>query len=183
MHRASPLAALTVLALAAVAVADEYTVAGFTGGYVAPPPLPTLLQPANPQSVEVIIEKRLDAQTVFVDLPFSFPYFGTVYDKISVSDDGWLAFGTTTAVRSANPTLPSTDAPNAVVAALWDRLATRKGDVVTFFKAGATTATNRVFVVAWNHVNTSDAQSTDDLSFEVLLYEGTGVIEIAYSTA
>jgi hypothetical protein len=180
MHRRSPLAALTVFALAAAAVADEYTVTAFTVGYVAPPKIPKPADP-NPQLATEIIAKRLDAQTVDVTLPFSFPFFGTVYDEISVSDDGWLAFGSTHAVQSANPTLQSTDPPNAVVAALWDRLATRKGDVVTFLKAGATTAPNRVFVVAWQHVNTSDALARDDLSFEVLLYEGTGVIEIAYS--
>jgi hypothetical protein len=182
MNRASLLVASTLLASASVAFADEYTVAGFAGGYVAPPAVPAAGDP-NPQSVQVILEKNVDDQTVQAALPFSFPFFGMVYDTISVSDDGWLAFGTTSVVQHANPTIPSTDAPNAVVAALWDRLATRKGDVVTFLKQGAVAAPNRVFVVAWQHVNTSDALAADDLSFEVLLHEGTGVIEIAYSTA
>jgi len=185
MTRTSTVAAFALFALAAVAAADEYTVTTLTAAadrvYVTPPPLPGALD-LNPQSVELVLDKNVDAHTAEIDLPFTFPFFGRLYDKISVSDDGWLSFGATQVVKSANPTLPNTDPPNAVVAALWDRLATRRGDVVTFFRKDATVAPNRVFVVAWQNVNLSDAHARDALSFEVLLHEGTGVVEIAYST-
>ena len=35
----------------------------------------------------------LDDGSVVVDLPFSMPFFGIAYDKISVSTNGWVAFG------------------------------------------------------------------------------------------
>ncbi len=184
MNRSPSVAALAVFALAAVAAADEYTVTPFSGGFVTVPKIPASGDP-SPNAIETVIASKRDGVTVPLPLPFKFPFFGRVYDTISISDDGWLAFGSTSAVQSANPTLPSTDPPNAVVAALWDRLATRKGDVVAFFKDPTTTVAspNRVFVIAWQNVNLSDKHGKDDLSFEVLLHESTGVVEIAYDSS
>ncbi len=161
--------ALTGFAAAAPAFADEYVGTATSGVYVEPPAGATVVIPASRDDV-----------TVSATLPFGFTFFGRPYDRVSISDNGWLAFGSTTATESVNSTLPSAAAPNAVAAPLWDDLHTGTGSVKTF-TTGA--APDRRFVVAWHHVDTFSGATDDDLSFQVLLHEGTGVIEFAYAFA
>ncbi|MCE9638000.1 MAG: hypothetical protein K8T90_20050 [Planctomycetes bacterium] len=167
--------ALTVAAFAgsiagsaAYAFADSYTASTFAGGYEEPPVgAVTQIGPAQ------------DDATKTLDLPFEFPFFGRLQSKVSICSNGWLAFGTSALATSANAALPDAVAPNGIVAALWDDLATGTGAVKTFTTG---TAPDRVFVVAWHHVDTFSGVSNDDLSFEVKLHETTGAIEVAYAT-
>jgi hypothetical protein len=181
MKRALLVAAPLLLALASAALADEYTASTASGLYVTPPSLATsTMTPAEAaQHATSLIAANTDGLTVTTSLPFPFPFYGTIYGQVSVADDGWLAFGSTTLVAAVNPTLPSTKAPNAVVAALWEDLRTPKKGSVVRFTTG--TAPNRTFVVAWQHMDTAATATTADLSFEVLLHETTGVVEIAYA--
>jgi hypothetical protein len=194
MNRASPRAAAVVvafvLALAGAAFAQEYTAETADGLFVDPP---KLVAADNPDGATAIVQPDKNAVApVQVTLPFSFQYFGRVYGTVSVSEDGWLAFGTQTTVASDNPALSAADstaAPNAVVAPLWDDLRTGRGaaqsrgfpqNSVVWFTDG--TSPNRRFVVAWLDMDTQNRASAADLSFEVLLHEDTGVVEFAYDT-
>lgn len=167
----TPLTSLIPLVLlgaaAAPAFAQEYASETFGGGYVTPPSTATQL-----------IGPGQDDATASVVLPFSFVFFGRSYSNVSVSTNGWLAMGTVTATASSNPTLPSTAAPDAVIAPLWDDLRTGSGDVVTFTEGSAP---NRVFVVAWEGVDTFSGATSADLAFQVRLHESSGVIELVYA--
>jgi hypothetical protein len=161
-------AAGLVAAIAPPALAgDEYVAVSATGLYEAPP------AGATPQ-----IGPSQDDATREVALPFEFPYFGRIHSKVSVCSNGWLAFGATTNTDSANAALPSVVAPNGIVAALWDDLATGTGSVKSFTSG---TAPNRVFVLSWDAVDTFSGLTDDVLSFQVRLHETSGVIEIAYA--
>lgn len=156
--------------------AAEYTATTFNGGYVSPP-----APPATGTDPALLIGPNQDDQTKEATLPFDFPYFGRLFTKVSVCTNGWVAFGTTTAVDSANATLPTANAPNGFAAALWDDLTTGTAGKVRTFTTG--TAPSRVFVVSWEHVGTFGGAAGSDLSFQVKLFEGTGVVELAYSSS
>lgn len=167
MHsRLVPTAAL-VLLLTVPAAAQEYTATTATDLYAAP------------QGTTTIIPSDRDDVTVSVELPFEFAYYGRLYDELSVCSNGWLALGETTATNSANVALPGAATPNGVIAPLWDDLVTRDGSVVTSVEG---TAPTRAFVVTWLGVDTFSGASDDDLTFQVRLFEGTGVIELAYAS-
>ncbi len=165
----APVLAVTVLVglLVAPALADEYTVSEFGGGYVTPP-----------GNAVARIANNQDDATVAVNLPFEFVYFGRRYTSVSVCSNGWMAFGSTTAAVSANPALPTTAAPDAIAAPLWDDLKTGAGAVRTFSTG---TAPSRTFTIAWEGVDTFAATDADDLSFQVHLHEETGILEFAYA--
>src|SRR5512139_3864225 len=104
MKRTGLLAAAALVAIPAAASAAEYVVEPFEAGWIEPPPRKS---DTNPNGSTLLLAPRQDAQTVQVTLPFDFAVFGTLRDRVSVSDDGWLAFGATTRVESENPVLPS----------------------------------------------------------------------------
>src|SRR5262245_24324978 len=102
MIRTGLLAAAVVAALPAAAAAAEYTVEPFAAGWIEPPEHVSL---TNPNGSTVVFGPKQNGQTKQVTLPFRFSVFGSLRDRVSVSDDGWLAFGATTLVESANPEL------------------------------------------------------------------------------
>lgn len=167
--RATKLVLSTVLtaSLAAAAWADEYTV--FTGNG----------SPVEPDAVaSVVIGQSNDDVTQDVTLPFWFPYFGRLFDRVTVCSNGWAALVTTSETVSVNPALPSASAPNAVLAPLWDDLSTGGGTVRTYTNG---VAPARVFVIDWSGVQSFDASATG-LRFQVALFEGTGVVQFAYGS-
>jgi len=60
--------------------------------------------------------------TVQVDLPFSFPYYGQDYDRIRVSDNGWISFDLAPDFNFYNWPIPSEHGNNALIAPYWDNL-------------------------------------------------------------
>jgi hypothetical protein len=156
-----------IAVLAAPARADEYTHFSAPGAPLEPEGTPDVV--IGPDSDDVV-------QTV--DLPFPFPYFGRLQSKISICSNGWAAFGTETVTVSVNPPLPSTDAPDAVLAPLWDDLSTGSGSVRTYVIGSAP---GRIFVVDWFGVQSFNGSSTD-LRFQVALYETAGAVQFAYGS-
>lgn len=61
-------------------------------------------------------------QTVQVDLPFTFTYYGVDYDEISICSNGWLALGSEFITIPVNMALPNANPPNKQVAAFWCNL-------------------------------------------------------------
>jgi hypothetical protein len=73
--------------------------------------------------------------------------------------------------------LPSLAEPNGVIAPHWGDLSTRSPQVCL---AVTGAAPSRRFVVAWPDATYFDGAPGAHLSFEVVIAEGTGVIEFAY---
>lgn len=115
-------------------------------------------------------------------LPFRFRFYGQDYDTISISSNGWCAFGNqewNDAFR--NYPIPGIIAPDAMIAAYWDDLQTTgtgRG-VWDYYDAQ-----NHRYVVQWKAVIGST-----QLDFEVMLFDpvyhqtndGNGEILIQYS--
>src|SRR6185436_5188224 len=87
--------AALVVACAAAAWADEYTVSSFTGGYVD-------ANAPGATAVTDVFAGRVDDKTTTVSLPFAFPFFGRSFDKLSISTNGWAAFGAVSSTESNN---------------------------------------------------------------------------------
>jgi hypothetical protein len=119
----------------------------------------------------------MDEGSVRVPLPFGFRFWATdlpAGSMINVTTNGWIGMDGATSMSSSG-TIPSTSAPNAVIAAHWGNNHTR-GPICV---ATVGTAPSRQFVVQWNDTHYSGS-TTAHLTYEIILSEATQFIDIAY---
>jgi hypothetical protein len=110
-----------------------------------------------------------------VTLPFPFPFYGQTFESVSVGSNGLLAFGSAATAYDNRP-LPTSAAPNGLVAAYWDDLNPAVQGAVWHRTLGS--APTRKFVVSWvgvRHYSTAGA-----ISFQAVLEEATGDVVLAY---
>jgi hypothetical protein len=106
-----------------------YTVTSFDGGFVPAPGNATLITLSSD-----------DEGTAALTLPplpdgGAFVYFGSPVTNGTVSSNGFFTLGvTTTSASLSNPTIPSTAAPNGVVAPFWDDLVRNAGGKVAMWR-------------------------------------------------
>ena len=112
----------------------------------------------------------------FSTLNIGFPvtYFGQTYTTAYVSSNGFLALGSNAgAADFSNDPVPSTEAPNGVVAPLWDDLNPSAGGAVY---AGVTgTAPNRTLHIEWHQVPHFSFGPSGTVTFELSLKENGNV--------
>ena len=107
------------------------------------------------------------------DLGFDFPYYGGVYSQVRICTNGFISFDTSTSAPYTNQPMPSTDAPNLMVAPLWDDLnPAAGGNIYRYYDA----AGDR-YIVQWDGV--PHYFSTGSFTFQVIL-EASGVIRFQY---
>ena len=87
--------------------------------------------------------------------------------SVTVSSNGFLVFGASAATSWINSPIPTTAAPNGVVAAYWDDLNPALGGGVWYRNLG--TAPNRKLVVGW--VGVRHADTAGPISFQAVLEE------------
>lgn len=121
-----------------------------------------------------------EGATMTAALPFTVPLYGSAMTHYSIGTNGHMGLFTSMAGSIppdifTNPTaVPSTAAPNGVLAPFWDDLLTTAGSVRTL-TTGA--AGSRVFTVEWAAGFFGGTGLT--MTFQVQLYE-TGPIEFHY---
>ena len=120
-------------------------------------------------------------QSMSMELPFNFKYYGEEFDRITICTNGWVAFGNWAELSDfRNRRIASGGGPNAQLCVFWDNL--RTGKVLTFYDAEMGR-----FIVEWN-----DMQRLADginETFELILYDpqrhptysGDGVIVFQYA--
>ncbi len=102
-----------------------------------------------------------------VNLPFSFRFYGIDYSSVSVSSNGWIAFGESELESFRNYPIPGAGGPSPMLAVFWDDLKTSNGgDVYTYPDPG-----NEYFIVEWSNVRTQNYNSLN--SFQAILYNQT----------
>ena len=109
-----------------------------------------------------------DDQTLYVDLPFSFTYYGVAYDELSICSNGWMACGHSTSTAYLNLPIPYLAGPAAMIAPYWDDLSPQLSGSVSYYHDAA----NGMFIVEYynvRHYTPSWAHET----FEVILYDTT----------
>ncbi len=125
-------------------------------------------------------------QTVVVNLPFTFKYYGVNYSKLSISSNGWVALDSTNSTDNSNTTIPNVDGPPKMIAGIWDYLnpgATGPGDIYYYYDAA-----NYRFIVEYFKVDHYPSGNPE--TFEIILYDpayysapsGNGDITVQYLT-
>jgi len=115
-----------------------------------------------------------------VDIPFLFKFYGLDYDEITVSTNGWIAFGHTDMESFRNYSVPGPGGPSPMLAAFWDDLeTTSSGDVFTYFNSN-----DDSFIIEWSDMRTHSYNDIE--TFQIILYNdgsqpyGDGNIKIQY---
>ena len=105
---AALLGAAALLLSASAAVAQDYDVSWTEDLYTAPPASATVLSLGNDSSTSV-------------ELPFDFPYFGSVYDSVWVHANGFTQFGveTPSAGTDVNDSFPWKGSETGLRAPFW----------------------------------------------------------------
>ncbi|MBU0690370.1 T9SS type A sorting domain-containing protein [bacterium] len=98
-------------------------------------------------------------QTVTVDVPFDYSYYGVNYQTLAVSADGWVQPGTSTQSSPFSDALPYPwDTVNGMIAPLWGDLwntsQEETGDLSYFYDESLDR-----FIVEWSHLHNDWFQS------------------------
>jgi len=115
--------------------------------------------------------------TKYVDLPFTFTFYGQDYNQISVSANGWISFGYSNMESFRNYQLPGAGGPSPMVAAFWDDLKTTGSSKVLKY------ISDEYVIIEW--LNMETYQYGDNQTFQVILYNsitpsGDDEIKIQY---
>ncbi|MHB8879438.1 MAG: lamin tail domain-containing protein, partial [Myxococcaceae bacterium] len=117
---------------------------------------------------------------------FPFSYFGAPQSTLTVSSNGWMFFGTTTATALTNRTTPSLtgSAPKGAVAPFWDDLdfgtAANTNAYVQHVPTNSDpTNPGAHWIVQWHQFTHYSAG--DDLNFQVKLFDN-GTLEFHFAT-
>jgi len=116
----------------------------------------------------------------YVDLPFTFRFYGVDYDEITVCSNGWIALGYSTLESFRNYAIPGPGGPSPMIAAFWDDLkTTSSGDVFRFSDPNG-----EFFIIEWSGMRTQNNNHVETL--QIILYNvamspyGDGEIKIQY---
>lgn len=124
-------------------------------------------------------------ESVMVNLPFDFQYYGEVFDQITVCSNGWAAFGDQQELAAfRNRHIGQALGPNAQLCAWWDNLVTTNGAVLVYHDEQSDR-----YIIEWSNVQRlveggNGARET----FEIILYDpnsyptytGDGIITFQY---
>jgi hypothetical protein len=102
-------------------------------------------------------------QVMNMPLPFSFRFYGVIYDTISICANGWISFGITEQATFRNYYLPGPMGPNPMIAAFWDNLSLASGGVYTYFDE-----LEDIFIIQWQ--NAANRVSNAEETFQIILY-------------
>ncbi|MEH0154744.1 S8 family serine peptidase [Limibacter armeniacum] len=111
-----------------------------------------------------------DDQAAMVSLPWEFELYGFRYDKVYVSSNGYLTFNENQGISPINQQLPSTTAPNNVIAGFWKDLNPSTGSV--HYKQ----LEDRIIV---QYTDVADFEGTGLFTFQIVLVKN-GNIEFKY---
>lgn len=118
-----------------------------------------------------------DDDSIDVTMPFSFNYYGTTSNQLSVNNNGGVLFGTSGAVLPfLNSSLPSASLTAPAILPLWDDFDSASGDVYTDIR-GSTP--NRQFIVEWFN-RTHYTGNGDGATFE-LIFNEDGTLQFEYA--
>jgi uncharacterized repeat protein (TIGR01451 family) len=119
-----------------------------------------------------------DDASVDVTMPFSFNFFGTTSNLLSVSNNGGIVFGAPGAVLNfTNISLPAASIAAPAILPLWDDFDSTSGDVYTDVRGSAP---DRQFIVEW-YDRTHFTNNTDSATFEVIFNEADGTLQFEYA--
>ncbi len=99
-----------------------------------------------------------------VDLPFTFTFYGEDYDEITISTNGWIAFGETEQGTQRNWRIPGPLGPSPMVAAFWDNLRPGSGGIYTYYWEE-----RNKYIIQWE--NNQNVLGNEINTFQIILYD------------
>ena len=121
-----------------------------------------------------------DGASLVTDIGFDFFFQGTMYAKFSVNSNGALRLGTI--IVNTGIYAPLGQALQSLISAYAANQRTHAGDGKVHYKVTGT-APNRALVVEWLNMQSDfNAGGTANNTYQVRLYETTGVIEFVYGS-
>jgi hypothetical protein len=165
-------------------IGGQWCIAGACGGganYAVDSSLPASSVPyvdacGAPGSVRLL--QSADDDTAMVTLPFATRWWGAAVAsgaRVYVSSNGYAQLDTSSGWSALSGTIPSASLPNSVLAPQWaDQVVSASGVCVATVGA----APSRRFVVQWS--GSRYYLDSNSLNYEVILHEGSGVVDFAY---
>ena len=110
---------------------------------------------------------------------FNFSYLGINYDYFSASTNGLFVLGNSSMSVASTTTAPSlaTLTPRPCMMAIGDDMEMGSG---TFTYQTVGTVGNRIFTAEWLNVRWYYTNSTPTISFQIKLYEASGMVQLIY---
>ncbi len=133
---------------------------------------------ATPAPTSLSTVSGCDDCSQVVNLPFSFPFYGKTFTQVTVSSNGYLVLGNTTASAHSNQQLSwegTTSAPAGMIAPMWDDWNPTAGGAVYAGSVGS------AYVVEWRDLYHYGQSSGGGYTFKVKLYSD-GDFEFHYGT-
>jgi subtilisin family serine protease len=115
-----------------------------------------------------LVNFTMDDQVFQYVLPFSFQYYGAVFDTFSVAANGWVGMGVTIDDDYSNSGIPDADGPPNMIAPYWEDLSpqrTNSGKVWIWQDM-----TDHRLIVEWNHIE-QYAPTGSFETFQVILHD------------
>ena len=117
-----------------------------------------------------------------ISIPFTFRFYGNIFNSVNISTNGWVGLGTTNSTATGyGVSLPNAAVPNNVIHAISADLTFAGASntaILQYFEVG--TAPNRKFVIDYSNIKFFSGSATADV--QVILYETTNVVEIHTTT-
>ena len=111
-----------------------------------------------------------------VTMPFDFMFYGKTSNKLRIGNNGGILFDASAGDVSPNNTKLSNFEHPFAIFPYWD---TFEGDQGGVYYTTTGTAPNRMFIVQWDDIQHFE-QSTDQGTFQAILYEGSNNIKFQY---
>ncbi len=108
----------------------------------------------------------VNRNTNWLELGFTFNYYGQDYDRVAICSNGWVSFVDNSSISSQGD-VPDTALPSGVIAAYWKNLHAAQGGGVYYYRDNYTYP--HKFVVTWAAVPLTG--TTDYQTFQIILNE------------
>lgn len=110
-----------------------------------------------------------DVLSSWINLPFTWNFFGQSVNGYKVSDNGYITFDQNATVSyGSNTAIPDPGGPNNAIYAFWDDFELNSGGVVRTWEYGA--APHRVICIQWDNVTRKSTAAS--VTMTLRLYEG-----------
>ena len=109
-----------------------------------------------------------------VTLPFTFEFYGTVENSITISSNGYLTFGTD-GTDYSNDEIPNATEPNSIICPFWRDLRPNGNDWGNVYYYSD--ETNNRFIVEYDNVSHYNSQNPlNNETFQVILYPNGNIL-------